>query len=54
MLSVVEARVGFWNEFIDYDKKHVEFIGVEAKYAAPLATNSKSCYSPWSSPILFN
>ena len=35
------SALGFWNEFIDYDKKHVELIGVEAKYAAPLATNAK-------------
>ena len=35
------SALGFWNEFIDYDKKHVELIGVEAKYAAPLATNAR-------------
>jgi len=35
------SALGFWNEFIDYDKKHIELIGVEAKYAAPLATNAK-------------
>jgi len=35
------SALGFWNEFIDYDKKQVELIGVEAKYAAPLATNAK-------------
>ena len=35
------SALGFWNEFIDYDKKHVELIGVEAKFAAPLATNAK-------------
>ena len=35
------SALGFWNEFIDYDKKHVELIGVEAKYAAPLSTNAK-------------
>ena len=35
------SALGFWNEFIDFDKKHVELIGVEAKYAAPLATNAK-------------
>ena len=37
----ISSALGFWNEFIDYDKKHVELIGVEAKYAAPLATNAK-------------
>ena len=38
----------FWNEFMDYDKKQVEFIGVEAggpakskKHAAPLTYGSK-------------
>ena len=24
------SSFGFWNEFMDYDKKQVEFIGVEA------------------------
>ena len=35
------SAIGFWNEFIDYPKKHVELIGVEAKYCAPLTTNAK-------------
>ena len=37
------SAMGFWNEFMDYDKSQVEFIGVEAggpknskKHAAPL------------------
>ena len=42
------SSFGFWNEFMDYDKKQVEFIGVEAggpskskKHAAPLTYGSK-------------
>ena len=42
------SSYGFWSEFMDYNKKHVEFIGVEAggpkkskKHAAPLTYNSK-------------
>ena len=42
------SAMGFWNEFIDYDKKQVEFIGVEAGgpaksklHAAPLTNGSK-------------
>jgi tryptophan synthase beta chain len=42
------SALGFWNEFIDYDKKQVELIGVEAggskkskKHAAPLTNGSK-------------
>ena len=42
------SSFGFWNEFMHYDKKQVEFIGVEAggpenskKHAAPLTQNSK-------------
>jgi len=42
------SSFGFWNEFMHYDKKQVEFIGVEAggpknskKHAAPLTYNSK-------------
>ena len=42
------SSFGFWNEFIDYDKRQVEFIGVEAggpsnskRHAAPLTNNSK-------------
>ena len=42
------SSYGFWNEFIDYDKKQIELIGVEAggpskskKHAAPLTNNSK-------------
>ena len=35
------SAIGFWSEFIDYPKKHVELIGVEAKYCAPLTTNAK-------------
>ena len=42
------SSFGFWNEFMDYNKKQVEFIGVEAggpskskKHAAPLTYGSK-------------
>ena len=42
------SSFGFWNEFIKFDKKQVELIGVEAggpskskKHAAPLTNNSK-------------
>ncbi len=42
------SALGFWNEFIDYDKKQVELIGVEAggskrskRHAAPLTNGSK-------------
>ena len=35
------SAAGFWSEFIHYPKKHVELIGVEAKYCAPLTTNAK-------------
>ena len=42
------SAAGFWNEFIDYNKKQVEFIGVEAGgpkksklHAAPLTNGSK-------------
>tara|TARA_A100000164_G_scaffold238409_1_gene211792 strand:- start:580 stop:1824 length:1245 start_codon:yes stop_codon:yes gene_type:complete len=42
------SSFGFWNEFMDYDKKQCEFIGVEAggpskskKHAAPLTYGSK-------------
>ena len=42
------SSFGFWNEFMDYDKRQVEFIGVEAggpkkskKHAAPLTYGSK-------------
>ena len=42
------SSFGFWNEFMDYDKKQCEFIGVEAggpknskKHAAPLTNGSK-------------
>ena len=42
------SAAGFWNEFMDYNKKQVEFIGVEAggpkkskKHAAPLTYGSK-------------
>ena len=42
------SAMGFWNEFMHYDKKQVEFIGVEAggsknskKHAAPLTNGSK-------------
>jgi len=42
------SSFGFWNEFMHYDKRQVEFIGVEAggpenskKHAAPLTENSK-------------
>ena len=42
------SAYGFWSEFIDYDKKHIELIGVEAGgpkksklHAAPLSTNAK-------------
>ena len=42
------SSFGFWNEFMDYDKNQVEFIGVEAggpkkskRHAAPLTYGSK-------------
>ena len=42
------SAMGFWNEFMDYNLKQVEFIGVEAGgpknsklHAAPLTNNSK-------------
>ena len=42
------SSFGFWNEFMDYDKRQCEFIGVEAggpakskKHAAPLTYGSK-------------
>jgi len=42
------SSFGFWNEFMHYNKKQVEFIGIEAggpknskKHAAPLTENSK-------------
>ena len=42
------SSFGFWNEFMDYDKKQCEFIGVEAggpakskKHAAPLTYGSE-------------
>ncbi len=42
------SAMGFWNEFMDYDKSQIEFIGVEAGgpknsnlHAAPLTNNSK-------------
>ena len=42
------SALGFWNEFIHYDKKQIELIGVEAGgpknsklHAAPLTNNSK-------------
>ena len=42
------SAMGFWNEFMDYDRSQVEFIGVEAggpknskKHAAPLTSGAK-------------
>ena len=35
------SAYGFWSKFIDYDKKHVELIGVEARGAAPLSNNGR-------------
>jgi tryptophan synthase beta chain len=42
------SAIGFWNEFMDFNPKQVEFIGVEAggpenskHHAAPLSNNSK-------------
>ena len=42
------SAMGFWNEFIDYSPKQIEFIGVEAggpknspHHAAPLSNNAK-------------
>jgi len=42
------SAMGFWNEFMDYNSKQVEFIGVEAggpknsrHHAAPLTSNAK-------------
>ena len=44
LLNVVgggSSAIGFWNEFIHYNKNHVKLTGIEAKYAAPLTTNAK-------------
>ena len=45
------SSFGFWNEFMHYDKKQIEFIGVEAagpkkskRHAAPLTYGSKIGY----------
>ncbi len=42
------SAMGFWNEFMDYNSKQIEFIGVEAggpknrkNHAAPLSNNAK-------------
>ena len=42
------SAIGFWNEFMDYNSKQIEFIGVEAggpknskHHAAPLSNNAK-------------
>jgi len=42
------SAMGFWNEFMDYNKNQIEFIGVEAggpkkskSHAAPLTNNAK-------------
>jgi tryptophan synthase/tryptophan synthase beta chain len=42
------SAYGFWSEFIDYDKKQIELVGVEAGgpknsklHAAPLSRNAK-------------
>ena len=42
------SAMGFWNEFMDYNPKQIEFVGVEAGgpknsklHAAPLANNAK-------------
>ena len=42
------SALGFWNEFMDYDKKQIEFVGIEAggpkkskMHAAPLTYGSK-------------
>ncbi len=42
------SAMGFWNEFMDYQKEQIEFVGVEAGgpkksklHAAPLTNNSK-------------
>ena len=42
------SAMGFWNEFVDYSSKQIEFIGVEAggpknskHHAAPLSSNAK-------------
>ena len=46
MLVGGSSAYGFWSEFIDYDKKQIELIGVEAGgpknsklHAAPLSNN---------------
>ncbi len=44
LLNVIgggSSAIGFWNEFIHYNKNHVKLTGIEAKYAAPLSTNAK-------------
>ena len=52
------SAYGFWSEFIDYNKKQIELIGVEAGgpkksklHAAPLSQNAKIGISTWSSII---
>ena len=41
------SAYGFWSEFIDFDKKQIELIGVEAggpknlSFAAPLSRGAK-------------
>ena len=45
------SSFGFWNEFMNYSKKQIEFVGVEAggpkkvKHAAPLTFGSKIVFS---------
>ena len=48
------SAYGFWSEFIDYDKKQIELIGVEAGgpknskfHAAPLTFGAKAWNSSW-------
>ena len=48
------SSFGFWNEFMHYDKKQIEFIGVEAggpkkskRHAAPLTYGSKNWGTSW-------
>ena len=47
-MCIRDRAYGFWSEFIDYDKKQIELIGVEAGgpknsklHAAPLSSNAK-------------
>ena len=53
------SAYGFWSEFIDYDKKQIELIGIEAGgpknsklHAAPLTNNAKAWNFTWLASLL--